>query len=222
MDQILVYGDSLSWGIIPGTRGRLPFSKRWPGVLEIELQRRALQVRIIEDCLNGRRTVLDDAVKPGRNGLIGLEQRIEVNSPLAMVIVMLGANDFQSGHSFTAGDTAQGLGKLVDAIRRAPIEPGIHVPGVLLVAPPQLQVSRGPLAAKFVNAEAKSAGLTNAIRDVALEMGCEFFDAGSVTSTSVVDGVHLDESQHHTLGIALADVVARIDLACRRSINGLR
>ncbi|MCA9195372.1 MAG: hypothetical protein KDB03_26555 [Planctomycetales bacterium] len=38
MDQILVYGDSLSWGIIPGTRERLPFSKRWPGVLEAELQ----------------------------------------------------------------------------------------------------------------------------------------------------------------------------------------
>jgi hypothetical protein len=37
-------------------------------------------------------------VKPGRNGLIGLEQRIEVNSPLALVSIMLGTNDFQTGH----------------------------------------------------------------------------------------------------------------------------
>lgn len=66
----------------------------------------------------------------------------------------------------------------------------------------------------------KSASI--AIRDVALEIGCEFFDAGSFTSTSVVDGVHLDESQHHTLGITLADVVARIDLGCHHSINRLR
>ena len=34
MKQILVYGDSLSWGIVPGTRRRLPFAERWPGILE--------------------------------------------------------------------------------------------------------------------------------------------------------------------------------------------
>jgi len=34
MRQILVYADSLTWGIIPGTRQRLSFDRRWPGVLE--------------------------------------------------------------------------------------------------------------------------------------------------------------------------------------------
>ena len=34
MDQILVYADSLSWGLIPDTRRRLPFDARWPGVME--------------------------------------------------------------------------------------------------------------------------------------------------------------------------------------------
>ncbi|MEZ6087350.1 MAG: SGNH/GDSL hydrolase family protein [Pirellulaceae bacterium] len=168
-----------------------------------------MSVRIIEDCLNGRRTVLDDPVKSGRNGLIGLEQRIEVNSPLAVAIIMLGVNDFQSGHNFTASDTARGLTKLVAAIRRAPIEPGMPVPRVLLIAPPPLQASIGPLASKFIDAEAKSAGLAEARRDVAQEVRCEFFDAGLVTSTSAVDGVHLDESQHRALGIALAHVVAQ-------------
>lgn len=37
MQQILVYSDSLSWGLIPGTRKRLEFHERWPGVLENEL-----------------------------------------------------------------------------------------------------------------------------------------------------------------------------------------
>jgi lysophospholipase L1-like esterase len=122
---------------------------------------------------------------------------------------MLGVNDFQAGHNFTANDTAQGLATMVAAIRRAPIEPGMPVPEILLVAPPQLQTSSGPLAAKFANAETKSAGLANSIRDVATEARCQFFDAGSVASTSAFDGVHLDESQHHALGIALADIVAR-------------
>jgi ribosomal-protein-alanine N-acetyltransferase len=34
MQQILVYSDSLTWGIIPNTRERLPFAMRWPGVME--------------------------------------------------------------------------------------------------------------------------------------------------------------------------------------------
>ena len=30
MKPILVYADSLTWGIIPDTRLRLPFEERWP------------------------------------------------------------------------------------------------------------------------------------------------------------------------------------------------
>ncbi len=37
MHQLLVYSDSLSWGIVPTTRNRLPFEQRWPGVLELKL-----------------------------------------------------------------------------------------------------------------------------------------------------------------------------------------
>lgn len=54
MRQILVYGDSLTWGVIPDTRRRLPFEARWPGVLAGELLARGERVRVIEDCLNGR------------------------------------------------------------------------------------------------------------------------------------------------------------------------
>jgi len=54
--QILVYGDSLSWGIVPNTRRRLPFAERWPGVMERALTDAGHHVRVVEDCLNGRRT----------------------------------------------------------------------------------------------------------------------------------------------------------------------
>jgi lysophospholipase L1-like esterase len=117
MHQVLVYGDSLGWGIVPDTRQRLPFHARWPGVMEAALTEAGHAVRVIEDCLNGRRTVWDDPYKPGRNGLAGLEQRIEVNSPLALVILALGTNDFQYVHHHTPWHSAQGIGALVQAIR---------------------------------------------------------------------------------------------------------
>ena len=210
MDHILIYGDSLTWGIIPNTRRRLRFDQRWPGVLEGELTRSGCIVRVIEDCLNGRRTVWDDPYKPGRNGLIGIEQRIEVNSPLALVILMLGTNDFQSMHQNKAWESAQGIAALIRGIRRAPIEPEMPIPEILVVAPPSPREASGLIAPKFIDAYEKSKDLTEAYYQVAIELGCAFFDANSVTSSSKVDGIHLDMEQHEILGRELAQIVRGI------------
>jgi len=212
MKQILVYADSLTWGIIPNTRRRLEFDERWPGVLENQLnaggQRR---VRVIEDCLNGRRTVWDDPFKPGRNGKSGLAQRIEINSPLALLVLMLGTNDFQWCHPENdAGVAAQGIAALVQEIRTAPIEPGMPTPKILIVVPPKIRAGLGNMAEKFHGADERCAGLGHAYAQVAAELGCECFDCESVTSSSVIDGVHLDADQHAKLGTALAPVVARL------------
>ena len=210
MQQILVYSDSLTWGIIPNTRKRLGFSERWPGVMEDHLLRAGRSVRVIEDCLNGRRTVWEDPFKPGRNGLTGLQQRIEVNSPLALVVLLLGTNDFQSVHELNAWHSAQGIATLVRAIRAAPIEPGMPVPEILIVAPPPARAPKGTIAPKFEGADAKSKGLAEALADVATELGCPFFDAGRFARVSAIDGVHLDADQHLALGLALAKEVAAL------------
>ncbi|MBI1878041.1 MAG: SGNH/GDSL hydrolase family protein [Chloroflexi bacterium] len=207
MQQILVYGDSLSWGIIPLTRNRHPFEVRWPGVLENQLKKQGQAVRVIEDCLNGRRTVWDDPFKPGRNGLFGLAQRIESHSPLALVILMLGTNDFQSMHPHNAWHSAQGMATLVTAIRQAPIEPGMPIPSVLVVVPPPIQLPKGPLAPKFEGGDTKCAGLAEAYREVTTMLGCHFFDAGTVISVSERDGIHLDAEQHLKLGQSLTQIV---------------
>ena len=210
MQHLLVYADSLSWGIVPMTRKRLEFDERWPGVMENRLNASERKVRVVEDCLNGRRTVWEDPFKPGRKGLQGLAQRIEIHSPLALVIVMLGTNDFQSMHPHTAWHSAQGMASLVAAIRHARIEPGMPVPDVLIVAPPPIDTPKGPLAPKFAGGEHKCVGLAGALREVADTLDCHFFDAGKVTPASRVDGIHLDADQHLRLGDAMADVVAEL------------
>jgi lysophospholipase L1-like esterase len=208
MQQILVYADSLSWGIVPGTRERLPFEERWPGVMENALHASGLKVRVIEDCLNGRRTVWDDAFKPGRNGLEGIGQRIEVNSPLSLVILMLGTNDFQFSHPHNnAWSAGRGIAALVEAIRRAPIEPGMPVPPVMIVCPPLIVEPKGEMAEKFHRGDERCVGLSGAYKQVASELDCQFFDAGTLVMASKTDGVHLDKEAHAKLGKALAEVV---------------
>ena len=207
MQFIFVYSDSLTWGIIPDTRKRLPFDARWPGVMENRLNLEDRRVRVIEDCLNGRRTVWDDPYKPGRKGLDGLAQRIETHSPLSLVILMLGTNDFQSMHAHNAYHSAQGIAALINAIRQAPVEPGMPIPPVLVVAPPPVEKPKGIIAAKFAGGGSSNQGLAEAYRDISSELDCAFFDAGTVTTTSRIDGVHLDEDQHLILGEALTNVV---------------
>jgi lysophospholipase L1-like esterase len=211
LHHVLVYGDSLTWGIVPNSRKRLPFDERWPGVLEKKLNELGHRARLTENCLNGRRTVWEDPFKPGRNGLAGLAQCIEIHSPLALVILMLGTNDFQFSRPYNnAWSAAEGIVALVHEIRKAPIEPGMPIPPILVVCPPPICNPRGVLAAKFAGAEQRCVGLEGAYRAVSSDLGCHFFDAASVTSSSRVDGIHLDADQHLALGRALGGVVASI------------
>ena len=81
------------------------------------------------------------------------------------------------------------------------------IPKILVVAPPPIQKAKGEIAPKLECAEHKAVNLASAIEEVANETGCAFFNAGSVTTTSKVDGVHLDAEQHLALGKALAKKV---------------
>ena len=208
MNQILVYSDSLTWGIIPDTRQRLPFEKRWPGVFENSLNELGKKVRVIENCLNGRRTAWSDPYKEGRDGSQGFAQVIEMHSPLKLVILMLGSNDFQCMHENNAWLSAQGTAKLIQIIRQAPIEPGMPVPEIMVIAPPPIIKPKGVIANKFEGAEKRWVGLATELEKVAKEHSVHFFDAGSVTDASAVDGIHLDENQHQALGKAVADAVS--------------
>ena len=63
--EVLCYGDSNTWGYVPGTGKRYSFGSRWPGILQKRLGK---DVRVTEEGLNGRTTAWDDPLADGRNG----------------------------------------------------------------------------------------------------------------------------------------------------------
>ena len=77
----------------------------------------------------------------------------------------------------------------------------------MLVALPEIQKAKGNIVPKFEGAEKKAVGLSTAIATIAKECECHFFDAGLVTPTSRIDGIHLDEEQYYVLGMALAKAI---------------
>ena len=207
MKTVLCYGDSLSWGIVPGTRQRLPYLQRWTGVMHNHLGE---GYRVIEECLNGRTTAFEDPVRPKRHGHAFLRPLLESHAPLDLVIVMLGTNDLQDIHEVSVADSARGLSTVVKVIRSHAVEPDHEAPPVLIVIPPLIRQPVGQMAVKFAGAPEKSVALVAAYAEVARECDYPVFDASQHVFASPVDGVHLDAHAHLTLGVRLAECVAEL------------
>ncbi len=198
--SVLCYGDSVSWGIIPGTRQRHVFEKRWPGILQGLLGPR---IHIVEQCLNGRTTAWDDPFRPNRNGKELLLPVLQSHAPLDLVILFLGTNDMQTVYGVNAYASSLGAGVLVDTILSCRAEPMQNPPQVLLVSPSHIVQPCGAMAEKFRGAEEKSLAFTQWYQRAATERGCSFFDAADVVGPSIVDGVHWDETQHQQFATAI-------------------
>lgn len=201
MKTILAFGDSNTWGTIPGTRTRFGYDQRWPGIVESHLVTFA---RVREEGLSGRTTVWDDPFRPGRNGARFLPQLLESHSPIDLLVIMLGTNDLKQYFGLTACDAARGVGTLIELSQSSSTGPEGGPPMVLIIAPPRM----GPLSPdqtlKYRGAPRKSQLFTRYYSAVASAFGCHFLDSSTIVSPSLIDGVHLDEEAHRDLGIAVA------------------
>ncbi len=206
MYTILCYGDSNTWGWIPGSGERYPFGKRWPTILQKNL---GDNYRVIEEGLSGRTTLLDDPIELNRNGLKYLLPCLESHKPLDLVILALGSNDLKVRFSVSAYDIALSVGVLIDEINKSGSGKGAKAPTILLMAPPPL----GKLtmfAELFEGGKEKSQKLGKYYRAIAEERGCYFLDLGEIVNTSDIDGIHLTEESHRIVGNKVTEIVKEI------------
>ena len=64
MREILCFGDSNTYGLIPGTKERYKENIRWTGILQQKLKEQ--DCRIVEEGLCGRTTVFEDELRKNR------------------------------------------------------------------------------------------------------------------------------------------------------------
>lgn len=206
--RVLVFGDSNSWGWIPGSDGdRMPADTRWPGVMQTEL---GDDFDVIEECQNGRTTMWDDPNEPvDKNGLRHLPVVLESQKPVDLVIVMLGTNDLKNHFNLNAFAIAHSCGVLLDRILESDAGPDKAAPKVMLIAPAPV-VGGCPFGHLFDDAPAKSAGFKSAYAEVAAEREIPFLNAGDFASCPVPDSIHIDEESCGRLGKAVAAKVREI------------
>jgi lysophospholipase L1-like esterase len=206
MKTVLCYGDSLTWGVDAQGRSRHAYENRWPSVLQKALGH---GVRVLAEGLNGRTTVYSDYTADcDRNGARILPTILQTHAPLDLVIIMLGTNDLKPVFANNAVVVGHGVKRLVEIVRHQvwPVE--TDGPEILIVSPPPLcETDDAMLGPMFAGRIEESHMLASVYADLADELGCGFFDAGSVASTTPVDGVHLDAENTRAVGRGLESVV---------------
>ena len=168
--------------------------------------------RVIEEGYNGRTTVHDDPVEKRLSGLTYFETCLDSQSPLDLIILMLGTNDLKARFGVDPYTIAYGFGRYLNALKTVPMAG--KRPEVLLAAPILIDPSYKdvPLFLDMFGEGAveRSERFAEAYEAFAKENGVHFIDASKYGKASVRDGVHMEAEYHEKLGKAFAEKVKEI------------
>ena len=198
MKQILAFGDSNTWGLIPGSGERYPEHIRWTGILRKAAA--SYGYRVLEDGVCGRTTVFQDSSRSGRRGLDAIDRYREADS-LSAVILMLGTNDCKT--VFRASPEQIGCGLEQCLIR---FEQLIPPEKILIVSPLLLgkDVWKPEKDPAFDKQSVRTcAALKDIYRKIAERRGCAFLAASDHAEACHVDEEHLNAEGHEHLAAAI-------------------
>lgn len=208
MKHVMCFGDSNTWGFIPGSGARYDEHTRWTGVLADEL---GDSWRIHEEGLNARESAFDSPYKPFLNGLTALPTALVSQKPLDLLIIALGTNDLKT---HTVRESCLGVERLIrcaqtmDALYPAGTPVFAKGPKILVVSPVAI-TSESPddaLCGKYK----ESLLFPKAMAAICTACGVQMLDAQQFAEPSPVDGVHMEPKDHHALGLAIAQQVRRM------------
>ena len=209
MANILFFGDSNTWGLIPGTTERYPWGTRWTSLVQQALP----ENRIIEDGLCGRTTIFEDALRPFRKGAETLRLSLESNYPLDAAVIMLGTNDCKKVFNASSFIIGKGLEICLDELEK------FLKPENILVVSPIALGKEVWLPEKDPEFDATSVEVSKQLKSVykqiAARRGNHFLAASDYAEPSSVDDEHLNEKGHQALAKAMIHKLEEIEFVKR-------
>ena len=194
MKTVLCFGDSNTWGYVPGSDAeRFPRESQWPVRLAAALGE---EWEVIAEGLNGRTASMDSPTADGRNGLTYLVPCLQSHMPVDINVIYLGTNDVSDRFRLPDADAALAVARLVRAARAS--EAGLDggAPDVLVVAPPPFEGHElGPHYA-----------------EICTRLSCSFLDLDGVTRYSDFDPFHLDADGQAAVAIAVEESLRRMSV----------
>ena len=211
MINILCFGDSNTWGYDPATQTRFPNNLRWTGVLQNLL---GDNFNIIEEGLNGRTTNVNEKEEHAlgycrdfRSSMDLVSVLIETNSPIDLIVVMLGTNDLKTNFNQSANDIAVNM-KLV--CEKIILNDYFNNKSIILVSPSHINENSSNLLDSFIGTSEMSKSLAKAYNKIADDLGLFFMDASKYVTTNEIDGLHWDAIQHSDFANSIYIKIKRI------------
>ncbi|MDD6824991.1 MAG: GDSL-type esterase/lipase family protein [Oscillospiraceae bacterium] len=193
MKNILCFGDSNTYGLIPGTNMRYPFGVRWTSILSRELGFE--DYHIAEEGLCGRTTIFDDPLREGRCGVKLLPAILETHAPLDYTIIMLGTNDCKTIYNSSAEIIGKGIERLIRQVKTYSAKSEI-----LIISPIHLGQEIWKYDKEFSDRSIEiSKGLSSVYREISIKEKVHFLDAAEFAGPGDADREHLDENGHKAL-----------------------
>jgi len=209
--RILCFGDSYTWGYIPGTNHeRFSEDIRYPKVLQSLL---GDAYEVIEEGLNSRTLISDDkrAGKEGRNGHDYLIPCLDSHDPLDLVVIMLGTNELKDIYKNTPETIAELLEEyFVKIILSRKSQFQDKYPQLIIVSLPVVDETTYYAAARYLGGAEKSKKLSPLYQEIARRNNCGFVD-GSRLKVGV-DGVHLVAESQIELAKLIQQEISKINL----------
>lgn len=217
--NILCYGDSNTWGVIPRWKEssvpseRYDEQTRWPRVMASDLGE---EFHVAEEGLGGRTTIYASEAEPWKCGAYCLTPCLFTHRPLDLVILMLGTNDLKKEFQPEPERLGEGIERLIDQIRRHPnCGRGQRPPKILILAPtcimPSSPEGRVLVYPKFNGEKGRALSLAfpKVYQEVARRKGTFFLDASKYARPDEGDGVHFTRDSHILLGHGVADYIRK-------------
>ena len=197
MINILCFGDSNTWGYDPANQTRFLKSIRWTGVLQNLL---GDNFNIIEEGLNGRTTNVNEREEHSlgyyrafRSSMDLVSVLIETNSPIDLVVIMLGTNDLKNNFNQSVNDISFIMRLVCETIINNDY---FNSKSIILVSPTHINESSSSLLNSFIGTAEKSKSLAKPYKKIADDLDLFFVDASKSVKTNQIDGLHWDAIQH--------------------------
>ena len=200
MMQILAFGDSNTWGLIPGTTGRYPAHIRWTGLLRKVVS--PLGIRVLEDSVCGRTTVFHDPARQGLRGIDSVSRHAETKD-LGAVILMLGTNDCKKVFHASPEEIGRGLEQCIAAFEGLVPADRILVVSPLLLGEDIWRPDKDPAFDRQSVLTCRA--LREVYRSIAAGRGNCFMAASDHASASLVDEEHMNAEGHERLAKAVRE-----------------
>lgn len=208
MKQLLCFGDSNTWGLIPNTKQRYSWGVRWTSILQEKLN--SHEVRVVEEGLCGRTTVYDDAYRKNRNGLESLPEILESSYPVDAAVIMLGTNDCKSYYKSNPYKIAKGIGLCVDELTKY-----ISPEKILIVSPIFLgnDVWKKEFDPEFDTQSVETVkNLFPEYKKIASSRGVNIISAADYVQPSDADQEHLTKESHKILADVIFNTLVSSDI----------